>query len=228
MAIGQEVGLRPELPGLDGVAAVAAAEGREISRVRRLGQIRLAGEGVVVHVVRHDQHVVGPRRVRDHRGLGVGGARAGGDLLAHVVVDVQVEVVGGVLPPDRDRYAALGVVGPIPLGYRDVHIEAVADLVVRVVGGGRAALGTARRALGVDGALPADAPVCVVENGARSGRRERGPRRGAQHGDGQGGGEPRHGPGTVSESSHGTHLHSNQRCCVCRCLKSRRIVHVQA
>lgn len=237
LAVRQEVRPGLQRSGRDGVPPVVAAEGGQVARVRCLRQIDLSRVAVVVHVVRHHQHVVRPRRVRDHGGLGVGGARAGGDLLARAVVHVQVEVVGGVLPLDGDRHPALGVVRPIPLGDLDVHVESVADLAVGVLGGRWAGLGAARGALGVDRALPGDALVGGVEDGTRRGRRESRSRGRAEQGDGQSGGQPRHGPGTVSESSHGTYLHSTdanqvlhrpQQADARSCLNSRHSAQLRA
>lgn len=169
MTTRQEVRLRLELSGLDGVAAVAPAEGGQVARVGGLRQIGLARERVVGDVVRHDDHVVRPVGPGDHRGLGVGRARAGGDLLAGGVVDVHVEVLGGLLPLDGDRHTTLRVVVPVAVGSRHGEVEAVADLVVRVLGGRRTVTGAADRALGIDGALPRHALVGVIEHAARRG-----------------------------------------------------------
>lgn len=170
----QEVGPGLEGAGPDGVAAVLAREGGQVARVGRLGQIRLADEGVVVHVVGDDHDVVRAVRLRDHRGLGVGGARAGGDLLARVVEHVHVEVVGGLLRPlDRDGHAALGVVVPVAVRDRHLEVEAVAHLVVGVVRGGRALAGITHGPRGVHGALPGHALVAVVQDAAAGGRRPR-------------------------------------------------------
>ena len=173
LTAGEEVGLRGELPGPDRVAALAAGEGRQIAGVGGLRQVGGAREGVVVHVVRHDHDVVRPGGARDDGGLGVGGPRAGGHLLAGAVVDVHVEVVRRRLPADRHRDAALGVVVPEAVGHGDGEVEPVADGVLGVVGGRGARLGAAAGPLGVDGALPGDAAVGGVQYAAHGARRRR-------------------------------------------------------
>lgn len=197
---------------------MAPAEGGEVPRVGGLREICLAGEGVVGDVVRHDDHVVRPVGPGNHRGLGVGRARAGGDLLARGVVDVHVEVLGGLLPLDGDRHTALRVVVPVAVGSRHGEVEAVADLVVRVLGGGRTVGGAADRALRVDGALPCDALVGLVEHGARRGRGVGGFGGGAEQSGGQGGGEAHCGEGgptgAVVKSSHGMHPFVSSTACL--------------
>lgn len=188
---------------------MASAEGGQVPRVGGLRQIGLARERVVRDVVRHDDHVVRPVGPGNHRGLGVGRARAGGDLLARGVVDVHVEVLGGLLPLDGDRHTTLRVVVPVAVGSRHGEVEAVADLVVRVLGGRRTVVGAADRPLRVDGALPRHALVGVIEHGARGGRRVGGFGGGAEQSGGQGGGKSCRGQGgptgPVVKSSHGIH-----------------------